>query len=72
MLFPRLRIKRKEHHFDMIAVIDAELQKVLNILIVHDFKDAFQNGRNSGNGALSPELVFYQMAVPIPQIKDQP
>jgi hypothetical protein len=40
-LFPRLKIKMKDRHFDTIEVIEAESQAVLNTLTEHDFQDAF-------------------------------
>jgi hypothetical protein len=36
-----------------MEVIEAESQAVLNTLTVHDFQDAFKNGRNAGKGAYS-------------------
>jgi hypothetical protein len=43
-LFPRLKIKLKDRHFDTVEVIEAESQAVLNTLTEHDFQDAFKNG----------------------------
>jgi hypothetical protein len=39
-LFPRLKIKLKNRHFDTIEVIEAESQAVLNTLTKHHFQDA--------------------------------
>jgi hypothetical protein len=36
-LFPRLKIKLKELHFDTTEVMEAETQAVLNTLTEHDF-----------------------------------
>jgi hypothetical protein len=41
-LFPRLKIKLKDRHFDTTEVIEAESQAVLNTLTEHDFQDAFK------------------------------
>jgi hypothetical protein len=41
-LFPRLNIKLKGHHFDIIEVIEAESVTALSTLTVHDFQDAFK------------------------------
>jgi hypothetical protein len=40
-LFSRLEIKIKGRHIYTIEVIEAESQAVLNILMEHDFQDAF-------------------------------
>jgi hypothetical protein len=40
-LFPRLKIKLNERHFDTFEVIKAELQSVMNTLTEHDFQEAF-------------------------------
>jgi hypothetical protein len=48
-LFPRLKIKLKGRHFDIIEMIEA----VLNTLTEHDFQDAFKHGKSTGNGAYS-------------------
>jgi hypothetical protein len=37
-----MKIKLKGCHFDTIAVIEAKLQAVLNILTEHDFHDSFK------------------------------
>jgi hypothetical protein len=39
-LFSRLKIKLKGRHFDIIEVIEAELQAALNTPTEHDFCDA--------------------------------
>jgi hypothetical protein len=36
-----LKIKLKDRHFDIIEVMEAESQAVLNTLTEHDFQDAF-------------------------------
>jgi hypothetical protein len=41
-LFPQLKMKLKDHHFDTIEVTDPELQAVMSILTEHDFQDAFK------------------------------
>jgi hypothetical protein len=42
-LFPRLKkIRLKGGHFDIIDVIEAESQAVLNILTEHNYQDAFK------------------------------
>jgi hypothetical protein len=46
-----LKIKLKGRHFDVIEVMEAESQAVLNILKEHGFQDAFKNGRIAGSGA---------------------
>jgi hypothetical protein len=48
-----LKIKLKGRHFDIIEVIKAESQTVLNTLKEHDFQDAFKNGRSAGSGTYS-------------------
>jgi hypothetical protein len=45
-----VKIKLKGRHFDIIEVIEAEWQAVLNTLKEHDFQDEFQNGRSVGSG----------------------
>jgi hypothetical protein len=45
-----VKINLKGRHFDIIEVIKAELQAVLNTLNEQDFRDAFKNGK-AGNGA---------------------
>jgi hypothetical protein len=42
-----LKIELKGHHFDIIEVIEAELQAVLNTLTEHYFQNAFKNGRSA-------------------------
>jgi hypothetical protein len=51
VLFPRLKIKLKGRHFDTPVVTEVEWQAALNILKEHNFHDAFENGRSTGNGA---------------------
>jgi hypothetical protein len=41
-LYPGLKIKLRDFHFDIIEVMDAESQAVLNTLTEHDFQDAFK------------------------------
>jgi hypothetical protein len=41
-LFPQLKIKLKDRHFDAIEVIEAESQVVLNTPNELDFQDAFK------------------------------
>jgi hypothetical protein len=41
VLFTRSKIKLKCRHFDTIEVIETESQAILNILVEHDFQDAF-------------------------------
>jgi hypothetical protein len=41
-LFPWLKIKLKDCHFDTIEMIEADLQAVLNTLTEHNFQDAFK------------------------------
>jgi hypothetical protein len=41
-LFPRLKIKLKDCHFDRVEVIEAESEAMLNTLTEHDFQDAFK------------------------------
>jgi hypothetical protein len=41
-LFPLLKIKLKDRHFDTIEVIEAESQAVLNTLTKYDLQDAFK------------------------------
>jgi hypothetical protein len=43
-----MEIKLKGRHFDIVEVMEAELQAVLNTLTEHGFQDAFKNGRNAG------------------------
>jgi hypothetical protein len=52
-LFPRLKIKLEDRHFDIIEVNDSESQAMLNTLTEHDFQDAFKNGKSAGSGAYS-------------------
>jgi hypothetical protein len=47
----------KGSHFDMIEVMEAESQAVLNTLTEHDFRDAFKNVRRAGNGTTSKVMV---------------
>jgi hypothetical protein len=37
-----MKIKLKGRHFDIIEIIEAESQAVLNTLIEHNFQDAFK------------------------------
>jgi hypothetical protein len=49
-LFPQLKIKLKDRHFDTTAVTEAELQVVLNTLTEHDFQDALEKWlQSAGN-----------------------
>jgi hypothetical protein len=41
-LYPRLKIKLKDRHFDTLEVMEAETQVVLNTLTEEDFQDAFK------------------------------
>jgi hypothetical protein len=41
-LFPLLKIKLKDRHFDTIEVIETESQEVLNTLIEYGFQDGFK------------------------------
>jgi hypothetical protein len=50
-LFPRLKIKLKDRHFDTVEVNEAESQSVLNTLTEQDFQDGFKNVKSAGNGA---------------------
>jgi hypothetical protein len=73
-------MKLKGHHFDTTEVIKAESQAVLNTITEHDFQDAFKKmaealgmvhtcGRGLPQGCpVGTELVFYQVAVPVPEI----
>jgi hypothetical protein len=40
-MFPLLKIKLKDRHFDTTEVIKAKSQAVLNTLTEHNFQDAF-------------------------------
>jgi hypothetical protein len=42
LLFPRLKIKLKDRHFDTTEVIEPEPQAVLTTLTKHNFQDAFK------------------------------
>ena len=44
-LFPKMKLKLKGRRFDTITEIQAETQKVLNILTEKDFQEAFQKWR---------------------------
>jgi hypothetical protein len=46
-----LKIKLRDRHFETVEVIEAESLALLNILIQHDFQNAFENGRITGKGA---------------------
>jgi hypothetical protein len=46
-LFPRLKVKLKDHHFDTVDVIEAESQ-VVNTLTEHDFQDTFKMAQALG------------------------
>jgi hypothetical protein len=46
-----LEIKLKDRHFDLIEVIEAESQAVLNTLTEQDFQDVLKNVRSAGNCA---------------------
>jgi hypothetical protein len=80
-LFPLLKKKLKGRHFDTIEVIETESQAVMNTITEHDFQDAFQNLRRSGNGAQArkgttsrvmvarrSKVSFDQMAAQVPEI----
>jgi hypothetical protein len=41
-LFPRLKIKLKLCHFDLIEMIEAESRSLLKTLTEHEFQDAFK------------------------------
>jgi hypothetical protein len=76
--------KTKMRHFDIIVVIEAESQAVLNTCTEHDIQDAFKHGRKAENGADARKvtastvmvvsklkvILFYQMALPAPEIID--
>jgi hypothetical protein len=49
-LFPRLEIKLKDLQLDTTEMIEAESQKVLNILIEHEFQNASKTERRPLNG----------------------
>jgi hypothetical protein len=51
ILFPRLNVEVKGHHFDKVEVVDAESQAVLKTLTEHDLQDAFKNCTRAGNCA---------------------
>jgi hypothetical protein len=81
-LFPRLKIKLKDRHFDTIVEAEAELLGALNTLKEHNFQDAFIKRLKRLEGCIiaeegltlmaasRPKLVFDQMAAPIPEIID--
>jgi hypothetical protein len=48
-----MKIKVLGHHFDIVEMIEAESQAVLNTPTEHVFQDAFNNGRSAGDGAYS-------------------
>jgi hypothetical protein len=48
---------------DTIEVIEADTQAVLNTRTEHDFKDAFQNGRSSGNGEYAWKVITSMVMV---------
>jgi hypothetical protein len=48
LLFPRLKIKLKDRHFDTTEVIEAESQAALNALTEHDLQDAFETAEALG------------------------
>jgi hypothetical protein len=43
-----LNIKFKVRHFDIIDVIEAQLQAILNTITEHDFQDAFKMAEMAG------------------------
>jgi hypothetical protein len=45
-----LKIKLNGRLFDIIQVMEAESQEVLNTPTEHGFQDAFKNYRSAGNG----------------------
>jgi hypothetical protein len=50
-LFPLLKIKLKDRHFDTNEVIEAESEAVLNTLTEPNFQDAFKMALSIGNDA---------------------
>jgi hypothetical protein len=80
-LFPRLKVKLKDCHFDTNEAIEAESQAVLSTLTDHGFQDTLRNGRSAVNGAYRlttsrvivasrPKVSFHQIAGPVPEIVD--
>jgi hypothetical protein len=76
-------MKPKDRHFDIIEVMEAESQTMLNTLTKHDFQDGFKNRRSAGSDAYArkettsrvrvasrPKVSFHQMAPPVPEIMD--
>jgi hypothetical protein len=58
-LFYRLKIKLKGRHFDIIEVIEAESQVVLNTLTEHDFHDAFQKWQTLWERCICAERDYF-------------
>jgi hypothetical protein len=49
-LFPRLKIKFKDRHFETIEFIEAVSEAVLNTLTEYYFQNAFKIGTLTANG----------------------
>jgi hypothetical protein len=71
-LFPWLKIKLKGHYFDTTEVIGTELQVVLNMLTEQDFRDAFNNGRSTGNSTYAQETTLRVMVASRPKVSFWP
>jgi hypothetical protein len=59
-LFSQLKIKEKDCHFDIIEVIEAELEAVLNTLTEHDFRDAFKKWQKRWERCICAEGNYFE------------
>jgi hypothetical protein len=59
-LFPRLKIKLKDGHFDTTEVMEAGSQAVLNTLTEHDFQDAFKKWQKHWEWCVHVEVDYVE------------
>jgi hypothetical protein len=59
-LFLQLKIKLKGRHLDIIEVIEAESQAVLNTLTEHHIQDAFKKWQKCGEWCIRAEGDYFE------------
>jgi hypothetical protein len=59
-LFPCLKIKLKDRHFDTLKAIEKESQAVLNTLKEQDFQDVFKKGHMRSEECISMDGDYFE------------
>jgi hypothetical protein len=59
-LFSLLRIKLRDHHLVIIAVLEAESHAVLNTLTEHEYQDAFKNWQKHWEWCIHVEGCYFK------------